>query len=167
MTLALYLEANRRKFTDEALAAKALEAGYSQDEINRATEQLRSVESATPVRKRARQVVLAAYLATYAALVAGMLLNPSTYGAAPIGIGVLTAVLGVALAIALALVRSARPRAATQLALAGVLAVPVILLVVVAGLCVATGLPIPRAAYDAGPGSAPVDEEQPPMPAES
>lgn len=165
-TLALYLEANRGRFTDEALAGRATEAGYTGEEIDQATELLRSVEAATPVRKRARQVVLAAYLVTYAVLVAGMAVNPSTYGAGTIGIIVLTVVLGTSLAIALALVRRARPRAGAELALAGVLAVPVILLVVVAGLCVGTGLPIPRA-YDTGPGPAPIEEEPPPVPAES
>jgi hypothetical protein len=109
-------------------------------------QQLRGVEAAAPVRQRARRIVLVAYLVTYAVLVAGMLLNPATFGGNIVGIMILTPVLGVALLIALVLVGRARARAGAELAIAGVLAIPIILLVVVAGICVASGLPIPRAA---------------------
>ena len=92
--------------------------------------------------------MLAAYGITFVVLMVGMFANPAarSYGGSVIGAIVLALALGLALAIALFVVRRSRPSpdATGAMVMTGILAIPVILLVVVAGLCVATGLPIPR-----------------------
>jgi len=147
--LAAYLVANHGRFTDDALERAALDAGYPEDVLTEARA-ARSADPAVAIRERARRWVLAAYGITFVLLLLGMFINPAarTYGGSVIGAIVLALTLGLALAIALFAVRRSRPNIAATgaMVMTGILAIPIILLVVVAGLCVATGLPIPRPA---------------------
>jgi hypothetical protein len=147
--LAAYLAANHGRFTDEALDKAALDAGYPKDVLAEARA-ARAADPAVAIRQRARRWVLAAYGITFLLLVFGMFTNPAarTYGGSLIGAIVLALTLGLALAIALFVVRRCRPNLADTgaMVMTGILAIPIILLVIVAGLCVATGLPIPRPA---------------------
>jgi putative effector of murein hydrolase LrgA (UPF0299 family) len=147
-SLSRYLEVNRDRFTDEALARAARDAGYSDAAIDQARVGVQARSAAAPVRARARWAVLAAYFITYAVLVAGMFASEYArqYGGHVIGAGILGIVLLFALLLSLRWVRSGAWKggdAATGMAV--LLSVPVVLLVVVAGLCVGTGYPIPRA----------------------
>lgn len=166
-SLTRWFEANRGRFTDEALGDAARQVGYPDQAIEGAMALVRAHETAAPIRRRARQAIIAAYLLTFAALVIGTFSSELTRrsGMAEVSSAILAVTMFLALLASLAWLGSRRPTATGQLAFTGLLAVPVILLVVVAGLCVATGLPIPRA-YDAGPGYAPVEGDQPPVPAE-
>jgi hypothetical protein len=145
--LAAYLAANQGRFTDAALEQAALDAGYPKDVLAEARA-ARAADPAVAIRQRARRWVLAAYGITFVLLLLGMFANPAAraYGGSVIGAIVLALTLGLALAIALFVVRRSRPNIAETgaMVMTGILAIPVILLVVVAGLCVATGLPIPR-----------------------
>ena len=142
-----YLDTNRGRFTDEALVAAAIAAGWDEPTVGTAFEASRRRTAAAPIRARARRIIQFLYLAGYVVLVAGMILNPAArqYGGAVIG----TVVLTVAMLVAFALGRLWYNRKGVSLAMSGadlsiLLVVPVILWVVVAGLCVATGLPVPR-----------------------
>lgn len=145
--LAAYLAANHGRFTDEALETAALDAGYPKDVLTEARA-ARAADPAFAIRQRARRWVLAAYGIVFLLLLLGMFINPAarTYGGSVIGAIVLALTLGLALAIALFVVRRSRPNTAETgaMVMTGILAIPIVLLVVVAGLCVATGLPIPR-----------------------
>lgn len=142
-----YLDTNRGRFTDEALSAAAIAAGWDQSAIEAAFEASRGRTASAPIRARARRITQFLYLAGYVVLVAAMILNPAAraYGGAVIG----TVVLTVAMLIAFALGRlwynrKGVSRAMTGTDLSVLLLVPVILWLVVAGICVATGLPVPR-----------------------
>jgi predicted permease len=140
--LIAYLEANRGKFTDEALTEALMKEGYSKEAVVAGFAAIAAADASKPVRARARNLVLAAYGITYAVLVLGMLTTSANYGAGGIGTAVLTLTLGLALAISLWVVRRSKGKVdGGAMVMAGMLAVPVILLVIVAGLCVATGLP--------------------------
>jgi hypothetical protein len=138
-----YLERNRGKFTDEALTEAVLKEGYSQEEVTAAFAELARAEGAKPVRARARQIVLAAYAITFAVLVFGMLTSSYAMGSGFIGSIILAVTMGLALGISLLVVRRSKGHgfASGPMVLTGMLVVPVILLVIVAGLCLATGLP--------------------------
>jgi hypothetical protein len=146
-SLARYLEGNRDRFTDEALARAARDAGYSDAAIDQAMARIRARAAAAPVRTRAARAVLGAYLLTYAVLVAGMFASEysRSYSGHVIGAVILAALLGFALLISRWWLRGRAVKAgdaATDMAV--LLSVPLVLLVVVAGLCISTGLPIPR-----------------------
>ena len=134
-----YFLENRGRFTEEALAAAARQSGHSEPMIQAALEGARRQEAGAPVRSRSRRIVLALYLITFLALTAGMIVNTgSSAGAYAV---ILAMSLGVALAISLVVVNRARPAADSAAVVAGMLAVPIVLLVIVGGLCVMTGLP--------------------------
>ena len=142
-----YLDTNRGRFTDEALIAAASAAGWDESVIGTAFEASRGRTASAPIRARARRITQFLYLAGYVVLVAGMILNPAAqaYGGAVIG----TVVLTVAMLVAFALGRLWYNRKGVSRAMSGadlsvLLVVPVILWLVVAGICVATGLPVPR-----------------------
>ncbi len=142
-----YLDTNHGRFTDEALVAAASAAGWDQPAIEAAFEASRRRTASAPIRARARRIVQYLYLAGYVVLMAGIIVNPAArpYGGAVIGIVVLT----LAMLIAFALGRLWYNRKGVSPAMTGtdlsvLLLVPVILWLVVAGLCVASGLPIPR-----------------------
>lgn len=141
-----YFLAGTERYTPEALRQAASDAGFSPDEIDqaygRAIARQRDEEIAGPIRRRARRIVLAAYGLVYAAFVAAFLTVAYRLGAGIIAIVILSLVLLIALSISLAWVRRRRP-AADQVegALVTMLAVPFVLLVAVAGLCVAGTTP--------------------------
>jgi len=136
-----YLDRNAGKYTDEALAASAHTAGYSDEQIRAGLARIRSVGSGTVVRARARRAVLLAYLITFGVLVAGMFVSNPTGAVGYSGVLLVSMLIG--LALSLVMVRSAGRTAALAVILAG----PVIVLVIIAGLCVATGLPFRSIAY--------------------
>ncbi len=142
-----YLDSNRGRFTDEALGAAAIAAGWDETTVVAALEASRGRTASAPIRARARRIIQFLYLAGYVVLVAGMILNPAAqhYGGAVIG----TVVLTVAMLVAFAVGRLWYNRKGVSLAMSGadlsiLLVVPVILWLVVAGICVASGLPVPR-----------------------
>ena len=145
-SLSEYFLAGAERYTPAALRQAASEAGYSQAEIDeaygRATRRQRDEEQSRPLRRRARWAVLAAYGLVYAAFFGAFLGYDNRYGAATISLIVLTVVLGVALLISMRWVRGRRP-SAEQLG-AGMftmLFLPLVLLVSVTGLCIATTQP--------------------------
>jgi len=146
-TLARYLERNRDRFTEDALVQAAREAGYPEDVIEESRAVARASPAATPIRQRVWRWILIAYLLTFSVLTAGMLLseNARRYGAAYLGAVVLAAALGLALLVSLIWLRWQGSKVEQSTAGAALLlSIPVVLLLVVAGSCLATGLPIPR-----------------------
>ena len=146
-TLTGYLVANRDRFTVEALAEAARSGGYPEDVVAEAIAGARADAGPSPTRVRARRWVLLAYLATFGVLTAGMFASESSrnYGAHIIGTVILAVTLLLALAISMFWLRAlGRGFEGPPPGMVVLLAVPVILLVVVGGLCVGTGLPIPQ-----------------------
>lgn len=146
MSLSDYFLAGAERYTPEALRLAASDAGFSPEEIDqayrRASERQRDEEIAGPIRRRARRIVLAAYGLVYAAFVAAFLTVAYRLGAGIIALVILTLVLLIALSISLAWVRGRHPSEdQVEGALAAMLAVPFVLLVAVAGLCVAGTTP--------------------------
>lgn len=145
-SLSEYFLAGAERYTPEALRQAASESGYSPAEIDeaygRATRRQRDEEVAAPIRSRARTIVLVAYGLVYAALFVAFLGYNNRYGAGTISLIVLTIVLGVALLISVRWVRGRRPSAGQlQGAMLTMLSLPFVLLVSVAGLCIATTRP--------------------------
>jgi hypothetical protein len=143
-----YLETNRARFTEDALVQAARARGYPEDVVEEARLRARANEASAPIRQRARRWIQIAYLVTFAVLTIGILANeslrfPGSYNW--IGIPALALTLGLALLVSFAWLRRRGGRAGD--AATGIvvyLSVPIVLLVTVAGVCVATGLPIPR-----------------------
>jgi hypothetical protein len=145
-SLSEYFLAGAERYTPEALRGAASEAGFSADEIEeaygRATKRQHDEEVARPLRRRARWAVLAAYGLVYAVFFVALLGSDDRYGAATISLIVLTVVLGVALLISIQWVGGRRPSAEQlQGAMLTMLSLPLVLLVSVAGLCIATTRP--------------------------
>jgi hypothetical protein len=145
-SLSEYFQAGAERYTPEALRQAASEAGYSPAEIDeaygRATTRQRDEELSRPLRRRARWIVLAAYGLVYVVFFLAFLGYDDRYGAATISLIVLTVVLGVALLISIRWVRGRRPSAEQlQGAMLTMLSLPLVLLVSVAGLCIATTRP--------------------------
>ncbi len=143
-TVVRYLESNRDRFTEDALVQAARDAGYPDDVLDEARARARAGAAVAPVRQRARRWILRAYLITFALLTVGMVASEASrqYGAAYIGAVVLAGSLGLALLISLGWLRWLGHRVEHSVGV--FLSVPVLLLVLVAGSCLATGLPIPR-----------------------
>jgi predicted small integral membrane protein len=141
-----YLETNRGQFTEEALVEAARAQGYPEDVVEEARLRARANEASAPIRKRARRWVQAAYLATFAVLTTGMLVSEYAQRSSSsyIGTAVLTVTLGLALVASLAWLRRGGKVGDGPGGIVVLLSVPIVLLVTVAGLCVASGLPIPR-----------------------
>lgn len=137
-----YFWSNRDRFTEAALAAAAQSSGYTPDEIATAIASVakrRADEAAAkPVKARARRYVLAAYGITFVVF-AFALLRPTPPGFGPVALGILGFTMLIALLLGLAWVGGRRPSAEhAEGALGVMLAVPFVLLIVVAGLCVVT-----------------------------
>jgi hypothetical protein len=133
-----YFADNQASMTHEALGREAKGKGYSDAEIEAASaaaEARRAPNAAA--RGRARRAILGLYLVTYLVLSAGMLISNQFYGVGIIGVGILTVALGIALAVSLAWIRR-RHIDAREGAMAALVALPLILLVAIAGLCVYT-----------------------------
>ena len=134
--LEAYFRANQATATEEALSAAARASGHSDEAIEAAWARLRRNEAAAPARALGRRIVLGLYALTFLTLVAGMIINSGS--SAGIGTGILLVTMLIGLAVSLFMVRRAGPEAAMAIILAG----PVIILLIVAGLCVASGLPL-------------------------
>ena len=143
-TLNAYVTQNYGRYTDAALTDHLLQVGHQRADIEAALRAAAAADVVGPVNARARRTVRLLYLITYGLLVAGMLTNPRSglYGASFIGAIVLTVVLGLAFLIAAAWLRwrGSRDRAVPS-GMIAMLAIPLVLLVLVAGACLATGLP--------------------------
>jgi len=141
--LSEYFAKGADQYTPEALRRAARESGFSPDEIEqayaRAEERRRAEELARPIRRRARWIVLAAYGLVLAVFAVPFLTVPSRYGVGQVALVVLAIVLGISLLISRSWINRRRPSAdQTERALLTMLAVPFVLLVAVAGLCVAS-----------------------------
>ena len=148
--LQTYLWSNRDRYTDDALANAARAAGYTEDEIASAARIVATRRAddlaVRPVKARARRYVLAAYAITFLVFAVAFLrptgVQPNLYyyrGAGPIALAVLGFMLVISVLLALAWVAGQHPKAERAEAAFGVmLALPFVLLVIVAGLCVAT-----------------------------
>jgi len=134
------------RYTDTALTDHLMKVGHDRADIEAALRAAAAADLVGPVNARARLTVRLLYLITYGLLVAGMLINQrsGSYGAGYLGTAVLTLVLGLAFLLARVWLRRRgnrdRPVPAGMLAM---LSVPLVLLVLVAGACLATGLPVP------------------------
>jgi hypothetical protein len=131
-----YVEANRDRYTPEALEAAGVAAGHDAEAVRTAIQRVGARRAAAPVNDRARGIVYAAYGLTYFGLAAALLGAPNMYGAGPIAAGILTVVLGVAFAIS----RYWMVRRSAPLGLGALLSLPLVLLVIVGGACYATTL---------------------------
>ena len=137
-SLTEYFLAGAERYTPEALRQAASEAGYSPAEIDEATRRQRDEELAAPIRRSARWIVLAAYGLVYGVLALVFRGYDDRYGFATIAFAVLTVVLGSALLISIFWIRGRRPSAERlQGAMVTMLSLPLVLLVSVAGLCIA------------------------------
>ncbi len=135
------------RYTDAALTDHLMRVGHQRADIEAALRTAAAADRVGPVNARARMTVRLLYLVTYGLLVAGMLTNSGSgsYGAGAIGSIVLTVVLGLAFLIAVVWLRwrGSRNRAVAS-GMIAMLSVPLVLLVLVAGTCLATGLPFQR-----------------------
>jgi hypothetical protein len=145
-SLSEYFAKGADQYTPEALRRAASESGFSPDEIEQASARAegrrRADDSVRPIRQRARRIVLAAYGLVYLVFAVLFLTSSNRYGGGIIALIILTIVLGIALLISVTWVNRRRPTA-EQLegALLTMLALPLVLLVTVAGLCAASARP--------------------------
>jgi hypothetical protein len=140
VALVAYWHEHRETYTPDALARAARQAGYDDVEIAKAKAIVdeQAGVPAGPVRRRATLIVLLAYGLTYLFFGIGFLGPTSQSPYSPYAFMILTVVLGLALLISVILLRR-RPMAQNAGAtVASFLVAPIVLLVIVAGLCVAT-----------------------------
>jgi hypothetical protein len=136
-SLAAYLARHGTTYTSEALGQAAREAGFTEDEIARATERVRAAETLRPIRNQARWIVVGAYALVWVLFATVYLTRQNTFGTGFMLQVVLTAALLLVLLVGLLWVARVRPDPTrTGRALLILLVVPVVLLVGVAGLCV-------------------------------
>ena len=138
--LAAWVAQQRGSFTEAALRRSAVAAGYTPEEYAAASslaeERFADRAALAPIKSNARRWVLAAYGIVWLVYAAVYLGRSYQYGVGPFIQLVLTIALGIGLAISLLVIRLGRPDAERRSrAMALLLAVPVILLVGVAGLC--------------------------------
>ena len=146
--LSAYFVEQGDRYTVEALRTAAADAGFTPEEIEAAAALVatrrQNAEAARPLRTRARWIVLVAYGLVYAALAVALLQAPNldNYGMGEFSLIVLTFLLGIALLISIVWVnRRGRSPARLEGAMLAMLVLPMILLLGVAGLCVATTRP--------------------------
>lgn len=139
--LAAYFERNEGRYTTEALRQRAVEA-YSADEIEGAIalaeRHRRAVHAIGPTKTRARWIIVAAYVIVWLPF-AWVFLTTGPGGGLDFGqlmLAILTVSLIIGLLLSMAWVSRRRPDP-TQIgrAMVGLLVVPVILLLGVAGIC--------------------------------
>jgi len=133
-----WIAKQRGSFTDAALERTALATGYTHEEfvaaIGFADARLAQHAAISPIRSRAAMFVLAAYAIVWGLFAIPYLLRSSTYG--PGLQTILTISLGIGLGLSLLVIRFGQPDPERRSrALALLLAVPVILLIGVAGTC--------------------------------
>ena len=143
-----YIDVHGAAFTEEALLESARRHGYPDDVVEEARARSHAKAASAPTRQRARRWILAAYAVTFGLLTLGMLTSPyaGQYGAGFVGTIILAVTLGLALLLSTGWLgwQGRKAWADAGASLVVFLSLPIILLVTVAGLCVATGLPIPR-----------------------
>jgi hypothetical protein len=105
-----YLRANRGRFTDEALARAAREAGYADDAIQAAMADLPDrTQTGAAVRRRAHVLLIGSYAITYGLLTLGMTTGTTSgMDFRPVGVAILSAALGLAFLVSLAWLGNAR-----------------------------------------------------------
>jgi hypothetical protein len=141
-----YLRTNGDAYTPDALAGAARAAGFTEAEIEAALAKAgRIAPTAGPEhRSRARWLVVGIYGLTFLVF-AFFFLKPTeynNYGAGGIATFILAVTMGLTLLLSFWSIRRSNPRATTANGLvAGLLIGPMILLIAVSGLCVATTAP--------------------------
>jgi hypothetical protein len=134
-TIDEYVETNFDRYTPEALAAAAIAAGYAEADVMRAIEAATARRRRSPDVEHVRRIVAGAYLVTYLVLAAGLLSAPSTsvgsFGV--VAVVILTLLLGLAFLMSLGWL--AMDWVSSFI---GLVSVPLVLLVLVGGACVAT-----------------------------
>lgn len=143
-----YLVEHRNRWTDDALESAAIAAGWDEAVVREVLAKVQAAERSMPLRARARTVVSVLYLGGYLVLVGGMVISSSArmYGGAANGALVLTFFMGPAYLLArLWLGRKGVSASPSTADFAVLLSVPAVLWLIVGGVCVASGLPIPRA----------------------
>jgi hypothetical protein len=161
------------RYTRFALEQAARGAGYSDNDIAAAWSGIDMEEGGKAPAGRAatiaRFIILALYIATFALFVGGSDMSQRTYG---VGVAILAVTLVITAIISLLVVgRTKVVSRNPSAAIAGLLALPFVLLFIVAGLCVATTGPTfiftqPGFALPT-PVPPPPEEGAPPEPAES
>lgn len=132
-----YFRQHADAFTPEALQNAAAGAGYTEGEIERAMAEVQRREGIRPIRRRAVVIVIVAYVLVWSLFAVVFLTRDFTYGAGPVLQFILTCVLIVALIVSTAWLLAVRPDPTrTVRATAILLALPLVLLLGVAGLCV-------------------------------
>jgi hypothetical protein len=140
--LAWWMVEHRSAYTPEALDRAALAAGYTAEQVadarRRADVRIRKTERLQPVRRTARRTVLLAYGVVWVALVVGLFAGrpEGSLDFTELLVVVLSVSMAIALAMSLAAIRQADPdpeRPARAVAL--LLALPTILLLAIAGVC--------------------------------
>jgi hypothetical protein len=135
-SLAAWFRANGARYTPEALARAARDGGYSEAEIEAAVARGGDAALGRSTRTRAAWVLAGLYLATFLVLVVPTTMTTSTYGLGPIILALLLGPIG--LLFFLRIRRGRSIPAATLAGFTSLLAVPVVLLLIVAGICVVT-----------------------------
>jgi hypothetical protein len=131
-------------YTPEALDAAAMAAGWTPDDVRnarkRAHARIRAAEPIEPIKSTARRAVVVAYLAVWVLFGVAFFASPTdTLDFDFVLFAVLTVALGIASAMSFSIIRVARPDAERRgRALVLLLAIPVVLLLGVAGLCLPT-----------------------------
>ena len=142
-SLSEYFLAGAERYTPEALRQAASEAGYGSAEIEEAyglaTKRQRDEEVFGPIRTRAYRIVLAAYGLLLVAFAVPLLTVPSAFNWSHAALLILAIMLGISLLISRTWIRS-RHRSADEVegALLTLLAVPIVLLIAIGGLCAAS-----------------------------
>jgi hypothetical protein len=189
-----YIQANAGRFTDEALVEALVQAGHDPAAARAAGAAASAVQAGPTSRSRAVRSIVIAYIAVFAILSVGMLLNSGSGANAFIpsgsgGIAILAASLGVAFGLSMIWIASRRafllgvalilgligagilassglygaiplaiaigigvlvfrsgpaPAGPSTTTVGVLLVIPLLLLLAVGGICVASGLPIPR-----------------------
>jgi hypothetical protein len=141
-----WLRGHEATFTRDALASGLRDAGYSEAEIAAAFGRLdREALEPAPrdLRSRAAAILVVAFLGTWLVLVLRMIAVAGTGGFVPVAAVILGTILLVIGAISfVGIESSSRLRTGTTGVLVAILAIPFVLLVIVAGLCVATTGPL-------------------------
>ncbi len=144
-TLIDYIGTNRSAFTEAALRDAASAAGYTNEAIDESFSRIAAYPGAGPIRARARKIVLLAYVAVFVVLYVAMAANRTlesevqTFGIAD---RILAISLGAFLLMSLVSLRERKNDSERlRLGVGGLIAVPVLFLVVITGICVGTGLP--------------------------
>jgi hypothetical protein len=164
-----HFKQHERGYTRFALDRAARSAGYSDSEIADAWSvidmQASGVAGAGRFATMARLIVLGLYVATFLLFVFGSNMAARTYG---VGVPILAVTLFIVGGIALLRIDRAKVVSRDPLAAyASLLAVPFVLLVIVAGLCIGTTSPT-FFGPSSVPGPTPAPEEvQPEAPAET